>query len=189
MSRIEKISIARMAGAAAVVGSLALGGGVALAATQGTLGSTSTGTSLLSATVPALAKITGVADLALGSFDGVTDLDGNDDVCVFSNVGAGTYAVTMSSANQSGTDFRIADGGATNFAVYNAYWNDVTTTTGRTLVGSGVQLVGQTGADNSSTSCGGGNTGNFSVNIPSANLGALPADSYTDTITILITPQ
>jgi hypothetical protein len=190
MSRIEKISIGRMAGTAAIVGALALGSGVALAATQGSIGSTSTGTSSLSATIPALGRITGIADLALGSFDGSTDMNGDDDVCVFSNVGSGTYAVTMTSANESAGAFRVTDGGG-NFAAYNAYWNDVTTTTGRVAVTSSVQLTTQTGANTVSPTCASGpaNTGNFSVNVPAANLTGVPAGSYTDTITILITPQ
>jgi hypothetical protein len=192
MAQAGKLSIGKMAAGSAIValgGALALASGAAWAATQGSLGGTSTGTSTITATIPSLGRVSGIADLALGSFDGVTDMDGSDDVCVYSNVGTGTYAVTMTSANASGGVFRLTDG--SNFASYNAFWNDAAGTAGRISVTSGAQLTTQTGANTVNSVCASGpaNTGNFSVNVPAANLTGVPAGSYTDTITILITPQ
>ena len=63
------------------------------AATQGTLGATSTGTSLVSLTIAAQYQITGLTDLALGAWSGSGNMTANNDVCVYTNDSTGNYQI------------------------------------------------------------------------------------------------
>ena len=60
------------------------------AATDGTLGTTSTGTSDITVTIPELILISGMADITFGTYAGTGDLDVNEDICIYTNKDAGT---------------------------------------------------------------------------------------------------
>lgn len=157
----------------------------AMAASDGTLGTTSTGTSTISVTVPALIKITGVADLALGTWAGSGAMTGNDDVCIYTNKAAGNYRVTATGSGGGGA-FTITDG--SNTIAYTAAWNDVSGTTGQAALTSGTALNGQTGANTSSQTCGGSQNANFYISIAEAALLAAPSGAYSGTLTMVVEP-
>lgn len=157
----------------------------AYAASDGTLGATSTGTSLISVTVPNLIKVTGFADLALGAWSGSGAMDGNDNICVYTNKASGTYRVTATGSGASNA-FTITDG--SNLIAYTAAFNDVSGTSGEQPLTSGTALTGQTGANTASQTCGGSNNSNFHVTIAEAALLAAPAGAYSGTLTILVEP-
>ena len=57
---------------------------VNFAATQGTLGTTSTGTVNISITIPALVQLTGLSDIAMGTSSSFP-ATGNTTACIYSN--------------------------------------------------------------------------------------------------------
>lgn len=169
--------------AAAVAAAIAVASysGTAHAASDGSLGATSTGTVVINATIPNLAQISRLDDIALGTWSGV-DLTGFDDLCVFSSTRS--YTITATSANGTGTTFRLSDG--TNFIPYNVSWRDSAPATTALASGtaSGAQATSAT-----ATNCGGSDNTRVSVTVPSAGIAAAPAGAYSDTLTLLVTPQ
>lgn len=157
----------------------------ALAATDGTVGATSTGTSNISVNVPDLIRISGLADLALGSYSGSGDMSGADDICVYTNKAPGNYFVTASGSGAANA-FTITNG--TNTIAYNVFFNDTTGTSGEVSLASGVKSAQQTGANTTSASCGGSSSANFHVVVPEANIQAAPAGSYSGTLTLVVEP-
>lgn len=158
------------------------------AATQGTLGTTSTGTVGVSLTIPALVQITGLSDIVLGSVSSFP-ATGNTTACVYSNVvsPAGSYFVTASSANVLAGAFRVNDGG-TNFITYSAYWNNASAATQTTALTSGTKTAQQTGGSALLLNCGGGSNANFNISFSAVQAQAAPPGAYTDTVTIVISP-
>lgn len=169
--------------------SLSLGlllSGYAFAATDGTLGATSTGTSDISLTVPELILISGMADVSFGTWSGSGDLDGNEDVCIYTNKAAGTYVVTAT-GDGAANAFTVTDG--SNTIAYAVAYNDVSGTTGEAALTTNVQSAQQSGADTSSQSCGGSDNANFHVTVTEANLLAAPAGAYSGTLTLVVEPN
>lgn len=158
------------------------------AATQGTLGTTSTGTVNVSITIPALVQITGLSDITLGSTSSFP-ATGNTTACIYSNVASplGSYFVTATSQNTSGADFRVKDSG-TNYIVYSAFWNNTSAATQTTALTSGTKTAQQTGGSAVSLTCGGSSNANFNISFSTAQVQGVPAATYTDVVTLLITP-
>ena len=163
------------------------------AATQGSEGVTSSGTSDISVVVPKLVKITGIADLSQTYNGGAGGFDQNDDVCIYSNMdtGSGTYSVTVTgSANPKA-------GGTAGFYVgnlttdqekpYTVSWHAAAGTAGGTALTSGSPLASQAGFTNSAACA--SNNANFHVQMTQSDLLTLRPATYTGTITILITPD
>ncbi|WP_115711825.1 hypothetical protein [Legionella sainthelensi] len=158
------------------------------AATQGTLGSTSTGTVNVSITIPALVQITGLSDITLGSTSSFP-ATGNTTACIYSNVATplGSYYVTATSQNTSGTDFRVKDSG-TDYIVYSAFWNNTSAAAQTTALTSGTKTAQQTGGSAVSLTCGGSSNANFNISFSASQVQGAPAATYTDVVTLLITP-
>lgn len=158
------------------------------APTQGTLGATSTGSILITASVPSRARITGLSDVSFLSQDPNTAASNAQSVCVWSNTATKAYTITASGSG-TGSAFTLTNG--TTTVPYSVDWN---ATSGQT---SGSALVAGT-ASGSLTSaattqaCTSGPTASASliVGITTANLGTMSAGSnYTGTLTLLVTPQ
>lgn len=155
----------------------------AQAATDGTLGLTSTGTTDISIIKGDTAQITGLTDIVLAPWTvGDPAPVGTSPACVYTSTG--TYQMTATSANGSGTTFRLTDG--TNFINYTVQWNDGVG--GLASTSNGTPLAGLTG-DAVSTNCGGATPATVQVNISNAQMTAAPEGTYGDTLTVLITPQ
>lgn len=156
------------------------------AATDGTLGTTSTGTANISVTIPKLIRARGFADFALGTYTGIGDLNGNDDLNISTNYGtaARTYRVTGTGSGAASA-FTVTDG--TNTIAYNAFYNDVTGTAGRVAMTSGTAVTAQTGAVKplSTTTL----NANLSIQVLEANLQAADAATYNGVITLVFTPE
>lgn len=159
-----------------------------MAATNGSLGATSTGTVNVSITIPSLVQITGLNDITLSSTSSYP-ATGNTSACIYSNVASplGSYYVTATSLNTSGTDFRVQDG-ATDYIVYSAYWNNTSAATPTTALTSGTKTAQQTGGSAVSLTCGGGANANFNISFSASQVEGAPAATYSDVVTILITP-
>jgi hypothetical protein len=159
----------------------------AFSAVDGTLGATSTATSLISVTVPSLYKITGIADIALGSYSGTGGLTGAEDVCVYSNATGAYHVVATDSSTMSATGFSAQNAGATAQIPYTVKWNSATGTTGNAAVTYNTALAA-TNASTTSQTCGGGNNANLQISMIATDLQAAAAGSYSTTISVLIEP-
>lgn len=153
--------------------------GTALAATDGTLGLTSTGTSVVTLIKENAVQISGVADLDLGTHSSlVADATAFDDVCVFS--ATSLYQITVTSANGA---FELSDG--TNTIDYSMTWAaggaaaPVTYNTAMTTLP----------ANSTAPTCGGVDNATFEVTVASADFNAAAPGTYTDTVTLLVEPE
>ncbi len=164
----------------------------AFAATQGSEGATSSGTSDISVVVPKLVKIVGIGDLS-DSFTGSGGFDENDDVCIYSNMdtGSGLYTVRITGSNNPKATsptagFYVGNATTDQEIPYTVEWNDESGTGGSATT-SGADLTTQNGFTNSAA-CATPNA-NFRVQMTNSNLLTLRPATYTGRITILITPE
>lgn len=171
---------------ATVVGSFT--GLSAYAATDGTLAATSTGTTDVDLIIPDLVRISGLSDIDLGTYSGTGTETGDTEACIFRN-GAGTYTVT---ATTDKGDFRISSGAGGTAAQdidFDAYWNDVTTTTGRAALTYNTALTTQSGTNTTAINCGGGTNANFSLEIAAVDMQTKVPATYSATVTLVVAPE
>lgn len=165
----------------------------AMAATQGSPGTTSTATATISASVAARVDISSVSDVTFGDADlGPVMNTSNQatkasNVCVWSNNADKSYYIT---ATGSGTSNAFSMANSTNPVVpYQVYWN---TTSGQT---TGTQLItGTKSAKLTSTAtapnCGSGTSATLVVGIMGSDANTmLAATTYTGTLTLLVAPN
>ena len=166
--------------------------GEALAATQGTLGATSTGSIGISVNKPIMAQISGLVDLSVPSFTaGMGAQDLSENVCVYSDTPSGGYKITATSTNGTAGAFAMING-ANNLA-YTVNWNaggvGALGAQGSVLT-SGTQSGSLSHASTTSATCSNNAspTARLDVNITQGSLDAAVEGVYTDTLTLLITP-
>ncbi len=165
----------------------------AFAATQGTLGATSTGTVNISITKSVQAQISDLSDMTLSNWsvgDGAVTLFSN--ACIYSSTGS--YKVTASGSG-TGNAFTIASGA--NTIAYSVTWNaggQGNLASSGTSLASNVQSASFANANTTSATCSGGGAGNDTarvvVGITQANMNAAASSStpYTGVLTMLISP-
>lgn len=157
-------------------------GSTALAATDGAVGFNSTGTVDISLSVNDEVRISNLADIDLGIFAGA-DAIGSTDACVYRN-GTGAYRITATGSGAGGA-FSLTDG--TNSVAYTVEYDDGT---GALALGSSTPLIGRTGADPASATCATtGNNATVTTTVTAADGAALPAGTYTGTLTLLVAPE
>ena len=165
----------------------------AFAATQGTLGATSTGTVNISITKSVQAQISDLSDMTLSNWsvgDSAVTLFSN--ACIYSSTGS--YKVTATGSG-SANAFTVASGA--NTVPYTVTWNaggaGNLANTGTSL-STNVQSASFSNASTASANCSGGGSSNDTarvvVNITQANMNAAASSStaYTGTLTMLISP-
>jgi hypothetical protein len=99
----------------------------------------------------------------------------------------GSYYVTATSQNASGSNFRVKDSG-TNYIVYSAYWNNTSAASQATALTSGTKTAQQTGGSATSVTCDGSANANFNINFSSTQVQGAQAAAYSDVISIVVTP-
>ena len=154
------------------------------AATDGTVGATSTGTVVITAIVPNLVRITSLTDLNLGTWDGTNPMSGNDDACVWTTTGGYNITATGSGAANA---FTLASGA--NTLAYTVEWDDAAGQTNGTALTSGTALTGQTSTATATTCAVSGLNTSVIVKIATAALGTAPAGTYTGTLTLVVAPE
>jgi hypothetical protein len=167
--------------------------GQALSATQGSLGTTSTGTANISITKSVQAQISDLSDMTLSNWNvgqGAVTLTSN--VCIYSSTGS--YKVTASGSGLLNI-FTIASG--LNLIPYSVSWNaggaGSLANTGTSLTSS-IQSSSFSNANTSSATCSGGGSANDTarviVSVASTDMQAAASSStaYTGTLTLLVTP-
>ncbi len=171
--------------AANLLKKLALGGALvavttgAYAASDGTLGATSTGTIDISLTVNGAVKISNLDDITLPAFSGA-DVSDTQTACVYSNSTGGGYTLT---ATATGASFDLSGtGGSIPYAVeYDDGSGYVSLTHGST--------ANMTGASATDDDCGGsGSNATVQVSVAAADASAVPQGGYTSTLTLVVAP-
>jgi hypothetical protein len=158
-----------------------------LAATQGSIGSTSTGSLSISATVPGRVQISGLTDIAFGTVDPTSAATSAEDVCVWSNTSGKGYQITASGSGAANA-FTLTDG--TNTLAYDVQWADTSGQSSGSALATGTALGGQVStAANPTCSSGPAATASLIVNMSAANLQAAVAGAYTGTLTLVVAPQ
>lgn len=155
----------------------------AFAATDGTLGTTSQGTTDISVTVGEMVRISDLEDFAFGSYAGTGDLDSNDDLCVYRNGGA-LYTITATSNEGA---FTVKDGA--DSIAYSVQFNDQTGTNGEVSLTYNTASGTQSGANTQSANCAtGGKSANVHIVLTEAAVQAAPPGSYTGTLILTAAP-
>lgn len=175
---------------AGLLGATALGfSGPALAATQGSLGSTSTGSVTITATVPNRAQLTALSDISFTNADPSTNATNSQNVCAWSNTATKGYSITATGSGSGGA-FTLASGALTPIP-YSVQWNQSsgqssgTSLTAATALGSLLST-----ATKPTCSSGPSTTASLIVTIAASDLqDMVAATSYTGTLTLLLTPQ
>ncbi len=163
------------------------------AATQGTIGNSSTGNLVVSVSKPAQARVTDLNDMVvLGWEIGDGAILISDDICVYSS-SAGRYLVNATGSGAGGA-YTLTRSGINTIA-YTATWNSGgvgnLANTGVTL-SPGVNTTNRTLAAMDSSTCNGttpGPTARLIIRVTNAIMTAAPFGQYTGTITIIATPN
>jgi hypothetical protein len=160
----------------------------ASAATDGTVGATSTGTVGISASVPSRVRITGLADVAFTNHDPVAAASSAQDVCVWSNTATKGYSIVATGSGASNA-FTLTNGSAT--VPYSVQWSGTAGNTSGTALSTGTAATGLVStATNHQCASGPSNTASLIVGISTADLGTMQAaTSYTGTLTLLVAPE
>ena len=171
--------------AALLAGALDTG---AVAATQGTLGSTSTGTVSISASVPNRIQLTGLTDVAFTNQDPSTAATNAQNVCVWANTSTKGYNVTATGSGSSGA-FTLANGAAT--VPYSVQWAGSSGAASGSALATGTALTGLIStATNPTCSAGPASSASLIVNLSAVNLQSMQAaTSYTGTLTLVVAPE
>lgn len=161
--------------------------GQASAATQGTLGATSTGSITISASVPNRARLTGLSDVSFANQDPSTAALNAQDVCVWSNTATKAYTITASGSG-TGSAFTLSNGAST--APYAVEWASTSGQTSGTALTAGTASSSLTsGAVNQNCSSAPLASASLIIKMTTATLGTMSAgSSYTGTLTLLVTP-
>ena len=169
-----------------IVACIFVAAGSVMAATQGTLGATSTGTVNISVGVGDQIQITALADIT-GPYIPGSDFIGSSPACVYRNGGgAGDFDLTITSANGAGTDFQLSDG--IGFVIYDVTFND--SVSGPINMDNAVlNNINFTNADTASPTCSGAPQSTLAINVPDANLTGAATGTWNDTLTILVAPR
>lgn len=158
------------------------------AATQGSLGATSTGTVAISASVPARARLTGLADVAFASVDPSSAASNAQSVCAWSNTATKSYTVTATGSGASNA-FTLANGALT--VPYSVQWSgSASQTSGSALVAGTASSSFVSTATNQQCASGPTASASLIVGISANDLQTMQAaTNYTGTLTLLMTPQ
>jgi hypothetical protein len=157
--------------------------GTGHAASDGSFGLISIASTEISLIRGDTAQASGLDDIVLAPWSqGQPPPVGSATACIYS--GTGAYQVSASSANGAGTRFRLSSGAS--FINYGVHWNDGLS--GLTRLGNGTPLTGLVG-DATSTNCGGSNPATIQVRINRPQIETAPTGNYSDTLTVIITPQ
>ena len=160
----------------------------AQAATQGTLGATSTGSVTITASVPNRARITGLSDVAFTSQDPNTAALNAQNVCVWSNTATKGYTVTAT-GNGTANAFTLVN--STLTVPYSVQWNAASGQTSGTALTTGTASAGLVSTATQQTCASAPTTtSSLIVGISTTALGTMQAaTTYTGVLTLVVTPQ
>ena len=158
------------------------------AATNGSLGATSTGTVTITASVPNRARITGLSDVAFTNQDPASAASSAQNVCVWSNTATKRYTITAT-GDGSGGAFTLTNAALT--VPYSVQWASASgATNGTALTAGAVSALLTSTATQQTCSSGPSASASLIVGIASTDLSAMQAaTTYSGVLTLLVTPQ
>lgn len=161
----------------------------ALASTQGSFGSTSTGSVTINASVPGRVRISGLNDVTFSNADPSVAASNAQNVCVWSNTSTRGYTITASGSGAANA-FTLASG-ALPVVPYTVEWAGSSGQTSGTSLTAGTTLTGQTSsATNSDCSAGPSASASLVVSIGSSTLQSMTAGvTYNGTLTLVVAPE
>lgn len=156
----------------------------AMAASDGTLGTTSTGTSVVSLTLNDKVQISSINDIALGAYAGTGTMSGQSTYCVH-RAGGGNYQITLTTDQAA---FQVYSATTTNTIAFSvAIDDDNDASVGGAAISyntASAALVAHVSAN-----CAAADNAAMLVSFTQANLQAVAsANDYQATITMLIEP-
>ncbi len=178
----------RLNAAMLFIGSQLLFTAPAQAATQGNLGATSNASVAISASVPARARLSGLADIALAGVNPASNAVASRNLCTWSNTASKGYRITASGSGAASA-FTLANASLT--VPYTVQWNQASGQTSGTALTPGTASTTFTSTA-THQQCLTGPTASASlvVTITSAALQTMQANTtYSGTLTLLMTPQ
>lgn len=156
------------------------------AAGQGSIGATSTGSVAITATVPNRALITSLTDVTFTNADPSVAATSSQGPCVWSNTSTRNYTITASGSGTAGA-FTIASGAAT--IPYSVGWANSANASSLTALTAG-SASSAVASNATNISCGGSGNSTLKVTIGASDLQNMVAtNSYTGTLTLVVTPQ
>lgn len=163
-------------------------GGTANASTQGTLGSTSTGSVSINASVPTRVQLSGLSDVAFLNQDPTTVASNAQNVCVWSNTATKGYNITASGSGASGA-FTLANASLT--VPFTVEWAGSAGQSSGTALVTGAALTGLTSTSTNPTcSAGASSSASLVVKIAAPDLQSMQgATTYTGTLTLVVAPE
>jgi hypothetical protein len=168
---------------------LALAAHQAQAATNGSLGATSTATTVITLTIPETLRISGMGDLSLGRWSGSGAMSANRDVCVYDNSSNGSYHVTATgNSTLTPSAFGVQNSNASYGIPFSVTWNNGAGTSGSYGLTYN-KSHSASGANTRSMDCSvGGKSSNLGVSFASTNLQKAPGGVYSTTLTVMVEP-
>lgn len=166
----------------------ALNGSEAAAATQGSLGATSSGSIAITLSVAGRVQISGLGDVVFVAVSPEVAAISAQNVCVWSNTATRGYRVTASGSG-AGSAFELA--ATSRAAPYAVAWNDTAGQSAGTPLVAGAMLSGLTSSA-ASPDCGAGGAGTSTLIVqvePAALRAALPNTTYTGALNLLVSPE
>jgi hypothetical protein len=165
-----------------------LASSAAEAATQGSLGATSTGSISIGASVPNRVQISGLSDVSFANQDPATAALSAQSICVWSNTSTKGYNVTASGSGTANA-FTLANGALT--APYTVEWAQTSGQSSGTALATGTALTGQKStATNALCASGPSSTASLIVKMTTASLQTMQAaTTYTGTLTLVVAPE
>lgn len=163
--------------------------GTAMAATDGTLGSTSTGSVTINASVAGRVQISKLADVDFSLVDPGSAQLRAQDVCVWSNSVGRRYNITAR-GNGTGDAFTVSAGGLASVP-YTVEWAQVTGQSAGTPLATGVALTAQSSAATAPTcTAGPASSASLIVKLAASDLQQMQAGAaYSGTLTLVVAPE
>lgn len=134
-------------------------------------------------------KITSMDDVAFGSVN-ITPSTRTFDVCVYSNGQQGNYTIKFTSANGVGPIYYMKSASGSYFIAYTLQYyagTDASSqSSGTAMINGGTYSLSRKG-HTTSTTCGGVMNGRVFISVVNTDFLAGGAETYTDTLTALVT--
>ncbi len=175
--------------AAAMAAAAVFGGTAAQAATQGSLGATSSGSVTITASVPNRTQISSLSDINFANVDPSSTATSTQSNCVWSNTATKGYSIKATGSGTAGAFTLIS--GALTPVPYSVQWSQSSGQASGTAMTAGTTLSGQvTTAVTPTCSTAPSSTSSLIVSIAATDLqGMVATTSYSGTLTLLVTPQ
>lgn len=134
-----------------------------------------------------MVRISSMDNIDLGSWAGGGDINATETFCVYSNNASAAYNVMITSQHQDGAAnfFLVNADGSANVPYVLMFNDSAGGGTGATVGGSALSGNGT----NNSVDCGGADNAMLTVKITEPDLASVPADSYSDTLTLVVSPE